>query len=1682
MASFSCVLICEENTGLRCLQMLKKAGFRVCAVFTNTRHVTTWCEQTAIPVHPRGSPIEKLVEGKSFHYLFSINNPRILSDAVLELPCRLTINFHDSPLPAYAGVNATCWAILQGQTVHGVTWHSVDSGIDTGELLQTEQVLIDPHESVLSLNIKCQDACLVAFRRLLADIQADVLKPRKQNSETRSYFGLYDMPPNLGVLNFEDDAKKSYDLVRALDFGSLDNQFGSAKICSPNGRFYLVTRAETRQSHQKTEASSNNCPGSILDLVGNILIVNTKSRTLHLTLSELDGTRLVVHSSPDLVRGKQLKSLTISEPGVAKEIRKKEAFWRKKLYSYDPTKLPVQKLIWKPRTSRDLEVLMNKIVTIDIPTPQVPERVFGRVWKDGDYITAALVLFLGRVCCSKDVHLGLAADMSEIPEEIRSLYSPIVPGTFSVDFCESLSENMIKCSESLKRYRDGRTFSIDMRHRYPELRGIGQSPEHNVLLDFSEGSGDDRVDQDRLDRLQKSANLFLKIQSEKITVSYQDTSGQPGVEIVELMKRFPAFLQAISEHSELSSLLDIPLLTDEELREHYPPLPEKIWETEEDVDLLQLIWSFSKSQPDHLALISTRNKLTYKQLQVEVGHLSDQISGVIQDVLTSLAQKPCIALHLPNSPAFVASVLASVSLDCVFLPIPLDLPASRRSFVLRDANCRLMLTCPPVAEDTSSLPAFKTLLRTSTVFGDLHLLLFLADDDKPEQDNGHPTDKSQNDVSKVLDKDCCYIIYTSGSTGEPKGIQCTKSGILNLARGQIEFWNLGPHDTQAQFASIGFDATVSEIFTTFLSGATMAVLKDTERLGRELSSTITKLGVTIVTFPPSLLNIYKPEDFPTLEKVVTAGEACVVSIAERWTCNSKKRFFNAYGPAENTVCATMFEFLSERRADLLSEELPIGKAIPGVRVYLLDDFRKPVPSGMVGEIYIGGKSLSRGYIGHAYGKNSERFRPNCLEDQSQSIEKGTEPMPSGGQGDATSECQNQEHKMQILCQDNNLVHGNQGQTPQDDQHPCPLGMLYRTGDHAVRTDNGNLIFLGRVDNQVKLRGQMVNLAEVEMIIKQITAVKMVAVVKRPGSETSDPYIAAFVAPSTVNPSEIREHLLRTLPKFAVPSVIRAIETEEFPSNLSGKVDRKKLEVEDSVLTLDSGKLKARSSLTQTQLSLAKIWCKVLGLDLTRAYDMNGLTSFYDTGGNSLHLVLLQRALELELQVRLSFTELGGAATIEELDALVQMKSQSHVGPKQVDFNSGPRRDQILRYQLLQDAKLGADRSPQKVLLSGATGFLGAFLLHEIMLQTSAHVWCMVRASTIVKAFERVVVNMRQYNLWQDAFACRICVVLSDISKPKLGIDETVYKTLANEIDVVFMNGAKMNFNTDYWDHKVANVDGTKEFIAFAMFSKKKFIFSTSSLSVFLFPSSERVEKHKGNRVVFKENDELHDPVLLSGGYGQSKWVSEKLVSQALDKGLGGAIFRPARVSGDSKTGVGPTGDLFASLLIGVEQLGVAPNLDFPFDLTPVDYCAKAMVEIMTQICGDSEKQMPRVYHLFNHATISFRQLFAESESILELPLDEWREELTKASEDNPLLPMAPFFHSDFWDRAAQCWPVFDTSNTNRYVSKACHSLLQPTEQLLKLYWNFFHSQSSDTTASPRRTCRATGLRGLKASS
>lgn len=432
----------------------------------------------------------------------------------------------------------------------------------------------------------------------------------------------------------------------------------------------------------------------------------------------------------------------------------------------------------------------------------------------------------------------------------------------------------------------------------------------------------------------------------------------------------------------------------------------------------------------------------------------------------------------------------------------------------------------------------------------------------------------RNPVSYVTGDNAAYVIYTSGSTGAPKGVVLAHRGVCNQIAAMVQAFDIGPESCVLQFASLAFDASVFEIFTALTTGARLCLVsRETVLSGGRLVEYAHEQNVTVAMLPPSLLTLLSPEQWLGLSTVISAGERCPADLAVRWS--SGRRFFNAYGPTETTIVVIVYEHNNVRTGDT-----PIGRPLSNVQIYLLDQHLNPVPTGATGELHIGGVAVGRGYLGRP-GLTAEKFIPDPFSTE-------------------------------------------------------PGARLYKSGDLAMYLPDGNIRFLGRRDEQLKVRGFRIEPGEIEATLKEHAAVADVAVVA-----DEDQRLVAYVTGTTVTDEELRVFVRQRLPDYMVPSFF--ISLAELPLTPNGKVDR--IALRAGITTqVKRDRLGPRGPL---ESELARIWEELLHVQP----DIRD--NFFDLGGHSLLVISLLSRVEQVTGKRLNVVDIFKSPTIESLALLLR---------------------------------------------------------------------------------------------------------------------------------------------------------------------------------------------------------------------------------------------------------------------------------------------------------------------------------------------------------------------------------------------------------------------------------------------
>lgn len=383
------------------------------------------------------------------------------------------------------------------------------------------------------------------------------------------------------------------------------------------------------------------------------------------------------------------------------------------------------------------------------------------------------------------------------------------------------------------------------------------------------------------------------------------------------------------------------------------------------------------------------------------------------------------------------------------------------------------------------------------------------------------------------------------------------------------------------------------------------------------------------------------------------------------------------------------------------------------------------------------------------------------------------------------------------------------------------------------------------------------------------------------------------------------------------------------------------------------------------------------------------------------MIIVSRA-EKEFGFEISPMLLWHYPTIEALSArLVEPESNSEeTQTNSVTLVLDLAAEAVLDPGIVPKGTFEFPHQPKSIFLTGATGFLGAYLLQELLAKTSADVYCLVRASDCQSAVERLQNNLKRYSLWDKTVSSRIIPVVGDLSQPKLGLDDDSFENLAKAIDVIYHSAAMLNYVYPYSAMKAANVLGTQEVLRLACQSKTKPVHYVSSVAVF-------ESLAYAGRIV-KESDSFDHWQGIDLGYSQTKWVAEKLVKIAGERGLPIAIYRPPLIAGHSKTGISNTDDFICLMLKGCIQMGSFPELDYLLDMSPVDYVSQSIVYLSQQ-----PESIGQAFHLQHpkpiHISKIVQLLGFVGYKINKLPYLQWQADLKNTVQpNNPLFTLQPF--------------------------------------------------------------------------
>jgi len=782
-------------------------------------------------------------------------------------------------------------------------------------------------------------------------------------------------------------------------------------------------------------------------------------------------------------------------------------------------------------------------------------------------------------------------------------------------------------------------------------------------------------------------------------------------------------------------------------------------------------------------------------------------------------------------------------------------------------------------------------IRTQAVLQDSRPCVVITQEGFEDRWNTHPTktvflDRDRHVIQKQpkvdlesLSKpsDLAYIMYTSGSTGRPKGVEVEHRNLSNFLESMRHEPGISSSDIVLAVTPLTFDISILELLLPLCVGATVVIASRTQATdANRLSNLLSQSKATWMQATPSHWGMLIESKWSPSEgfTALCGGEAMSRDLANKLLARCKV-VWNMYGPTETTIWSAIYRVTND------DSNVPIGLPIQKTELLVLDKQLGISPIGTPGELYISGAGVARGYL-NSPELTSERF----LEHPGK---------PNSGI------------------------------------------RMYRTGDRARWSPRGVLEFLGRSDNQVKIRGHRIEPAEIETVLRSHTMIKEAIVIPHEeptGNKRLVAHVSLNVDSNANLTSELRRFLSMSLPDYMVP--VAYVTHSKMPLTPHGKIDRKALEQISPISVASETAFEGPRNELEQQISA--VWADVLGIQKLSIHD-----NYFELGGDSLLAMKLILRLSNILGMEISVADLFHGQTVAQM-------AQSLSKPNWVDWDNEmtlPTDFRVLSHH--SDRPAGKRR----LLLTGATGFIGSHILRDILEHTQDHVFCLVHEKDTKTALDRLDACFANYQFKSLVDRKRVQIVCGNLSKLALGLDLATWNELSSKIDLIVHAGAWVNFAFPYQALRPVNVQGTIELLRFSCQGNHKSMVFVSSLTA--LDDSKTFAQNPPT-----ELDGPGKPENLATGYAQTKAVSERLLEQAAKLGLSITRLRVGLISGASASGAWSNDQwlpqaLRASAVIRQFPLEFA---DKTLRLMPVDYASNAIVQLL----GETIKR-PEVIHL-----------------------------------------------------------------------------------------------------------------------
>ncbi len=1217
--SFNCVLIGEGNLLIECAEILIRNNYQVSTVISADQAIARWTANRNITYFRNLRQFQQISSSTQYDYLFSIINQTILNQEILNL-AKTAINYHDALLPAYAGVNATSWAIINGEKQHGITWHEMKLEVDTGQILKQVEIELEPSETALTLNAKCYQAAIVSFQELVEELATKKITFKSQDLQQRSYFSRYQKPPALGIINFNASATEIDNLVRGLDFGNYPNPLATAKLVLNSNSsldYVIVTKVTVLTT------LSSQLPGTIVGIEKQRLIVATGSQdiALEIIVSQQKQTK----SIPELVANYQLevgqKLPEIGAQSIAQlvklesEIAPSQTYWVKQLSKCRQLTLPCEQI---PTASAQNNC--NNYRQVKLPLSSTVTNFL----QDSLAVSiAAFAIYLARLSGNNRISLGFDRLTSDLHAPWFARY---VPCNLNIELEQDFTNVLKRVTNKLRLNQQHQTYSTDIMVRCPEL----VARQTNFSVAVTQLSRDALPPKNLL-----VADFTLIIDRQQAEYFWSYNTQLFSAQIIETMiEQWTILLTAIARHSPCP-VSQLPLIS---TFEHQKILGE--WnDTKSNYPqccLHQLFEAKAAEHPQALAIVCQGQYLTYGELEQK----ANQLAGYLQSL--GVQAETLVGICLNRSVEMIIGLFAILKAGGAYLPLDPNYPTARLTYLLEDGGVEILLTQSKLLDRLPETSAQVVCL---------------------DQDWQEIVAVNYQPVSNVNSHNLAYAIYTSGSTGNPKGVEIEHHSVVNTLFDLEQRFKISSQDSVLAVSSLSFDLSVYDIFGLLGSGGRVIIPQPENCPNPEhWLELIIQEKVTIWNSAPALMELLLDQIMTnqrtlpkSLRLVLLSGDRISPHLVmQLQTLNPQLQIISLGGATEASIWSIYYPIKNLAPS---TKTIPYGRPLNNQSFYILDPKLQLVPIGATGELYIGGVGVARGYL-HREQLTASKFILDPFSDSA-------------------------------------------------------TARLYKTGDLGRYLEDGNIEFLGRIDNQVKIRGVRVELGEIEATLSQYSGITetIVAIANRPvlkdtASDNSEQTtIVAYCVSKlkSITSKQLRDFLKTRLPEYAIPAAF--VFLDSMPLTPNGKINRQALlELPFNQLETENDFLPPQDTL---EWQLSQIWSRILN-----AKPIGRNDNFFELGGNSLLALRLFEQIQTTFGKNLPLATLFQAPTIAQLaslmleqgwsaywSSLVSIQPHGHQSPLFLIHAVGGN---VLGYQWLAEA-LGTDRPIYGLQAKGLDG-------------------------------------------------------------------------------------------------------------------------------------------------------------------------------------------------------------------------------------------------------------------------------------------------------------------------------------------------------------------------------------------